>query len=198
MNRKLRSSVRGLAILLICAWALGLLGWVNPVVAGEHVVSSTSLVSDPERYDGRTVVFEGEVIGDVMVRGEAVWLTLNDDEYSRRGPSTDNDVAGYNTGLGVFIASDQFRQPRFTGDYRHRGDIVRVKGVFNRACEQHGGAMDLHGEESTVIRIGHRIEHPVSSAKIGITVLLAIVSVGVFLTNHFLIRKGRPGSHQSS
>ena len=41
-------------------------------------LSSTELINNAKSYDGKTVVYEGEVIGDIMVRGAFAWINVND------------------------------------------------------------------------------------------------------------------------
>ncbi|MGD9014947.1 MAG: DNA-binding protein, partial [Candidatus Omnitrophota bacterium] len=45
-------------------------------------VSSTELIENAKSYDGQQVVYEGEVIGEVMHRRDGVWVNINDGDNS--------------------------------------------------------------------------------------------------------------------
>ena len=47
----------------------------------------------------------------------------------------------------------------FAGGYKYRGDWLQVRGVFNRACRQHGGDMDIHAQDIIKIRSGRAVKH---------------------------------------
>ena len=40
--------------------------------------TSLELINNAKQYDGKTVNYKGEVIGEVMVRGDYAWLHVND------------------------------------------------------------------------------------------------------------------------
>lgn len=91
-------------------------------------LSSTELINNAKEYDGKSVVYTGEVIGDVMVRGDFVWVNLNDGENA----------------IGIWLDKETAKEIQFTGSYRAKGDRLEVTGVFHRACIQHGGDLDIH------------------------------------------------------
>ncbi|MDI6873216.1 hypothetical protein [Candidatus Solincola sp.] len=78
----MKRALRLLVPLALCTfWVL----FLHPSAALGGVpeeVNSGTLLQEWERYDGQEVVFRGEVVGDVMVRGEHAWVTVNDDHYS--------------------------------------------------------------------------------------------------------------------
>ncbi|MDP2927900.1 MAG: DNA-binding protein, partial [Candidatus Omnitrophota bacterium] len=41
-------------------------------------LSSSELINNAKEYDGKLIVYSGEVIGDVMLRGEFAWVNIND------------------------------------------------------------------------------------------------------------------------
>ena len=47
--------------------------------AAAEVVTSEELANEPEEYDGEMVTFKGEVIGEVMIRGDFAWINVGDD-----------------------------------------------------------------------------------------------------------------------
>lgn len=109
-------------------------------------VSSNDLIDHAKDYDGTTVVFEGEVIGDILYRGEYAWLAVYD---------------GSNT-IGCYVSAEQARQISLVGGYGKKGDTVSVEGVFRRACPEHGGDLDIHASSVTVLSTGARLVMPLS------------------------------------
>ncbi|MDD5156076.1 MAG: DNA-binding protein [Candidatus Omnitrophica bacterium] len=93
-------------------------------------VSSPELISNAKLYNGKTVVYEGEVIGDVMVRGDYAWVNLND---------------GFNA-IGIWCPKSLTTDIIYKGSYKYRGDRLEVTGVFWRSCPEHGGDLDIHAQ----------------------------------------------------
>lgn len=136
-------------------------------------INVNQLVEKSEFYDGKKVVFEGEVVGDVMVRGNHSWINVYD---------------GVNA-MGIWIRANEAEKIKKTGDYKNKGDVVEVEGVFNRACKEHGGDMDIHGENLNIKRTGRGLTHPVSSSKVFFAAGLAILSGIMFLFDRHIQRK---------
>ncbi len=120
-------------------------------------VSSVELIEKAKELDGKEVVYEGEVIGEVMTRGEYSWVNLND---------------GLNA-IGVWMGNDFLGQISFSGGYDYRGDWLRVRGVFNRACRLHGADLDIHAQEAVNLRSGRRVKHSLVPEKKRIVLILA-------------------------
>ena len=115
----------------------------------EEAVSSAELINDAKQYDGKSVIYKGEVVGDIMARKEFVWINVND---------------GVNA-IGIWSNKDLVRDIVYTGNYKSRGDEVEVKGVFHRACLEHGGDLDIHAEELRKINSGAFITEKINIAK---------------------------------
>ncbi len=126
---------------------------------------SARLVEDAALYDGTEIEFTGEVIGEVMYRGDGAWVHLNDDAYMERNVEEDAALGGLNSGQAVWVPEDLARAITRAGDYHNQGDIVRVRGIFNAACPEHGGDMDIHAEELVVLTPGHAVVDPVATWK---------------------------------
>lgn len=112
--------------------------------------SGSDLVNNAKLYDGKTVVYRGEVIGDIMARGSHAWVHVNDSGMV----------------LGVWAERESVRDIRYTGDYRAQGDIVEVSGIFHRSCLEHGGDLDIHAQTVKIISPGNVSVKPVASKKI--------------------------------
>ena len=115
-------------------------------LAEDASVSSNDLIDHAKDYDRTTIVYEGEVIGDILNRGNFAWLNVYD---------------GSNT-IGVYVTAEQAKQISFIGGYGKKGDTIRITGVFHRACAEHGGDLDIHA--SSVVRLcaGNRVNMPLS------------------------------------
>ncbi|MEK7313927.1 MAG: DNA-binding protein [Deltaproteobacteria bacterium] len=138
----------------------------------QPLVSSVELIEKAKEIDGKEIVYEGEVIGEVMTRGEYSWVNLND---------------GLNA-VGVWMGNDFLSLISFAGGYKYRGDWLQVRGVFNRACRQHGGDMDIHAQDIIKIRSGRAVKHRLVPEKKRIVLILAGVCL-CLLIGQLLSRK---------
>lgn len=143
--------------------------------------SSADLVDTPKQHDGTEVTFTGEAIGEAMVRGKMAWLHLNDDSYYVKNVEEGAELGGYNTGMPVWLPAEDARRVTHFGDYKHEGDIVRVRGVFNAACAEHGGDMDIHAVSLEVVTPGHAVVDPVHPDKVVWAVGLSLLAAGLFV-----------------
>lgn len=133
----------------------------------EEAVSSAELINNAKQYDGKVVIYKGEVIGDLMMRGEFAWVNVSD---------------GVNA-IGIWANKDLVKGIVYTGSYKSKGDRVEVKGVFHRACLEHGGDLDIHADllrktDNGVI-IGKTIDMAKKKAAfilLGLTGLIMILS----------------------
>src|SRR4030042_422395 len=91
-----------------------------PAVCLAGQVSSTELINNAREYDGQTVIYIGEAVGDVMVRRGFAWVNINDGENA----------------IGIWMSKELAGKIRFTGSYRTIGDRVEIAGVFQRNCIQ--------------------------------------------------------------
>lgn len=148
--------------------------WDNP-----NEYSSGELVGAPSNFDGDTVTFRGEAVGDAMVRADGAWIHLNDDPYSERPIPDGGTLSGYNSGLPVWVHdTESIERISRWGSYRAVGDIVEVRGVFNAACTEHGGDIDLHATSLSVVEPGREV---VVEAPLWKAILAAALAVVVLL-----------------
>lgn len=140
---------------------------VSPVFAG--TVDSQTLLERTMEYDGEAVIYVGEVIGDIMRRGEYVWLNVSDG----------------NGAIGVWLPAAMAEPVKLAGEFGSKGDYVEVSGVFLRACPEHGGDIDIHASQLTVLQPGFTTTAEVRSDY----ALGAVVSVIAALALFFLAKK---------
>lgn len=124
--------------------------------------SSSTLVEEAKKWDGRKVIFTGEAVGEVMVRGRKCWIHLNDDAYMWKNIEEGAKLGGYNRGQAVWVDAELSRKIAYYGNYLHDGDIVKVTGTFYSVCREHGGDMDIHADTLEVVRAGYPVAHIVN------------------------------------
>lgn len=144
---------------------LALLLFPAAALADGNAVNSNDLIDHAKDYDQKTVVFEGEVVGDILMRQDHAWLAVSD---------------GSNT-IGVWVTAQQAEQLSFVGKYGVRGDTVRIEGVFHRACAEHGGDLDIHADSVSVLAVGTRVQMPVSRLVVILSIALPLPAVGLLL-----------------
>ena len=142
-----------ITILAIGCWLISNTSFAQPI-------SSTELINEAKRYDGKIVTYEGEIIGDVMKRGPYAWLNISD---------------GTNA-IGIWINSSLIKDIAYTGTYKSKGDKVEITGIFHRACIEHGGDLDIHAQAIRKVASGEQISYNLNLKKLkSIGILLAVV-----------------------
>jgi hypothetical protein len=131
--------------------------------------SSTELINNARQYDGKSVVYIGEVIGDVMMRGDFAWVNVNDGENA----------------IGVWLSRELAGKIKFTGSYSLVGDQLEITGVFQRNCTQHGGDMDIHAQDMRIISSGKALSEQLDVAKRNFVYIL----LGILLLVIIFVRR---------
>jgi hypothetical protein len=111
-----------------------------------EAVSSTELINNAKQYDGKTVTYIGEVIGDIMIRGEYAWINVNDGKNA----------------IGIWIDKELAQGISYTGSYKSKGDWIEVTGIFHRACQEHGGDLDIHAQDMRKLSQGRKIKEGIN------------------------------------
>ncbi len=124
-----------------------------------HAISAEELIENASVYDGKEVAFEGEVIGEVMERGDISWLNISDGKAA----------------LGVFMDTSILCDIAFAGDYNHNGDIVEVTGVFYKSCPTQGGELAINATEIRKVKNGHKIIRRVDEKKMKAIFPLSVI-----------------------
>jgi len=132
--------------------------------------SGKALIENSAGFDGKTVTFRGEVVG-VMMRGNFAWVNV-----------LDNGIV-----IGVWCRAEDAGKVSVIGDYRHDGDNVEVIGTFHMACPEHGGDLDIHADNFTVVAAGRERDRPPSLLLVALSV--AFVVAAIFVT--FSLRRIR-------
>jgi hypothetical protein len=119
-------------------------------------LSSSELIRNAKEYDGKLIAYSGEVIGDVMRRGEFAWVNINDGENA----------------LGAWMSAALAKEIKFTGNYKSRGDRLEIVGVFNRACFEHGGDLDIHARSWLKIASGRMVKENLNFDKVNLNLII--------------------------
>ena len=110
--------------------------------AAAQAIQSTELIENALAFNGETVTYRGEVIGDILYRGDSAWINVSD---------------GANA-IGCYIPASEAEKVEHVGRYRIVGDTVELIGVFHRDCPEHGGDLDIHAGSITVLKKGRKQE----------------------------------------
>ena len=119
-------------------------------------LSSSELINHAKEYDGKLVVYSGEVIGDVMLRGEFAWVNINDGQNA----------------LGVWMSAVLAKEIKFTGNYKSRGDHLEITGIFHRSCPEHGGDLDIHAQSLRKVGNGRIVKESLNFDKVNLSLIL--------------------------
>jgi hypothetical protein len=64
------------------------------------------------------------------------------------------------------------KEIKFTGNYKFRGDLLEIAGVFHRACPEHGGDLDIHAQSVRCIENGRVVKSGVNFGKVSLVLIL--------------------------
>ncbi len=135
-------------------------------------VSSVELINNAKLYDGKVLTYEGEVIGDIMVRGEYAWINVNDGQNA----------------IGIWIEKSKTLDILYTGSYKSKGDWIQITGIFQRACPAHGGDLDLHAQGIRKIRPGRLVLERWNLTKRNLVLVLLGVLCLVWILRQLKVR----------
>lgn len=138
-------------------------------------ISSSELINNAKEYDGKTVIYSGEAIGDIMLRGEYAWINVNDGKNA----------------IGIWVKKDFVKDIIYTGSYNANGDLVEISGVFNRACIFHGGDLDIHAYRLTKTSSGNLVSHRINIRGVNFVLCLFIALILACLVRAAVISKNK-------
>jgi len=143
--------------------------------AGPGVAPATGAFSPDEliglerHMDGRRVTIQGEAIGEELRAGQDYrWVNL----------------LGESVAVGVYMHEMDAGLIDSFGSYRRTGDIVRVTGILNIACDEHGGDLDVHAQIVEVVEEGQPISRELEAWKL----LLVGAALAVFAAQTLVYR----------
>ena len=125
-----------------------------------------SLINNSKKYNGKIVEIEGEAIGHIMPRGGYAWLNINDGSNS----------------FSIWMSREDASKVNKLGKNAIVGDIIRVNGIFNERCFEHGGEMDIHARNIEKLKEGYLKNIPIDNVKTNMLVFL----VGALICLYFI------------
>jgi len=131
------------------------------------VWSSTELIEKSKELNGKELSYKGELITAILNRGEYSWINLND---------------GANA-IGIWCKSSLLKDVKNIGDYKNKGDLLEVKGVFNRACAMHAGELDIHADALKIVSRGYPIREHINIVRVHSSAILfaiTLLAVAIF------------------
>lgn len=127
---------------------------------GAVKVNSQQLINNMKNFDNTTVILRGEVIGDIMPRGDFVWFNLQDE---------------FNV-IGIWAPREMESIVTQTGDYERKGDIVEVEGKFLKADPQLEGELCIRAQRINVLKEGYRTFHVLKPQKEEFAFTLSLIA----------------------
>lgn len=134
-------------------------------VASDNITKINDLIEKSASLNNTEITVQGEVIGEALERGEYAWININD---------TTNAI-------GIWVKQSDVDRIKFYGDYKHKGDIVKVTGVFYKSCPEHGGDVDIHSTNIEIIKTGYEVTEEISHTKVIVTSVLFIAMLILFM-----------------
>ena len=144
-------------IILICILAFSF----SITCAAREYSNFSELIENSKKIDNTKITLKGETIVEAMNRGKYSWVNISDGS----------------TAMGIWIKSEQAQSIKNYGKYSYKGDIVEINGTFNRACEEHGGDMDVHAISVKIIDAGGSVTIPISNNKKVIALILTVITL---------------------
>ena len=142
-------------------------------IAHAQPVSSTDLINNAKQYDGKVVNYRGEVIGDMMVRGQYAWVNINDGQNA----------------IGIWGLKALIKDITHKGSYGFKGDIVEITGKFNRSCSEHSGDLDIHAQTMRKATSGREIFESLDFNKIKIALILLGIVLLLYISNLIMLKR---------
>ncbi|HAJ57652.1 MAG TPA: DNA-binding protein [Candidatus Omnitrophica bacterium] len=113
-------------------------------------VQSNDLIANAKSYDGKTVEYEGELVGDILRRKDFAWLNVYDGQNA----------------IGVWSSNALLAPVKWAGGYEKKGDMLGINGIFHRACPEHGGGLDIHAQSIVLLKEGSRVLRPIERKRV--------------------------------
>ncbi len=145
-----------------------------PAKAEYPALTSTEMIENASALSNTTVSYNGEVIGDLLYRGDYAWINVSD---------------GTNA-ISCYISATEADKIEYIGRYRIIGDAVSLTGTFHRACVEHGGDMDIHADKVIIDREGCTMEDNPSSYLLATSGILFICTLTAVILIWAIISRG--------
>ena len=136
-------------------------------------ISIGQLIKMAKEFDGKTVIIKGEVIGDIMPRGNWAWLNIEDKEGT----------------VGVWLPKTMTSIISFKGDYKHKGDLIAVEGKFQRADSELNGELCVRAQRIEVLQRGEKALRLFRPERIKTALWLSFLVFGLGVMKSVLLKE---------
>ncbi|MDD3726236.1 MAG: hypothetical protein PHI44_03480 [Candidatus Ratteibacteria bacterium] len=152
-------------ILLIITLLVAGISYSKDIKNSEEVIPIKNLFEQVSLYDGKEVVVQGEVIGDIMRDGEHFWVNIKDGDAF----------------MGIVIDALQKDKIGCLGRYGIIGDTIKVRGTYHLHCPVHYGERDIHAEKLEVLESGYTVPKPLRIDRIVVSIILGVITIFILL-----------------
>lgn len=142
-------------------------------IAQQNDLTASELLNNPEKYNGKKIVFRGELIGEPLGRGNYRWVNVADNEGNA---------------MGVWLNAEYLKDIKYFGRYNIKGDTVEIEGIYHSICNEHTGETDIHANSFIITKEGYTIKEIIKIEKLCIALILGI-AVLIMLILSLIIRK---------
>lgn len=125
-------------------------------------IDGPGLIENAKSLNGQEITFQGEVVGDIMPRQDHYWI----------------NVLSNGTAIGIWITSEQRTRISHSGQYGSKGDQVEIEGLFQQACAEHGGDLDIHANSLVVVSDGSILPQHLNIIRLAVAAGLFILAIG--------------------
>ncbi len=125
-----------------------------------EITNYNDLIENGKALDGNEVILLGEAIGEPMKRGDYTWVNISDGS----------------TAIGIWIKTSDAQKISFYGNYKTKGDKVKILGQFHRACPEHGGDMDIHSLSIEIVEKGYPTNELINKNKLKSALILSFIT----------------------
>jgi len=136
-------------------------------------ISSADLINEAKQYDNKIVNYRGEIIGDIMIRGQYAWVNINDGQNA----------------IGIWTTKAFIKDITHKGSYGFKGDVVEIIGIFHRSCPEHGGDLDIHAQTMRKVTSGKQILESLDFNKIKIALVLLGIALLLYISNLITLKR---------
>ncbi len=149
----------------------------------EGRITSEAVYACPRLFDGLDVRYVGEVVGDVLRREGGAWVLVNDDAYALEvGPlGAHRELAGFNSGLAVWLPDRLHEHIAETGRFGRRGDVVLIEGVLLRADPADGGGITLRATSLELLAPSVATAEPLNRPLVVAAAVVMLLALGAIV-----------------
>ena len=115
----------------ICILIIIIIYMLSINAIANNIYDSRYIINNSKQLDGQIILYEGEAVGDIMIRQDGFgWININDGKMA----------------IGIWTNQSELNKIRYLGEYNVKGDTVLITGKLNKACKEHGDKIEVVSE----------------------------------------------------